>query len=128
MSRRQAEHILQSRPPGSFLVRQCESGSQNDYSLSIKYTNLFFNCSSIFLICSVFLRTLQGCMHMRICYSGGFYILGECSRPFSSILCMIKYFTQVFVPIRGAVHVKLGTPVLRCEILSTSSCSNEELL
>jgi hypothetical protein len=36
ISRRQAEHVLESRPSGSFLVRQSESGNQNDYSLSIK--------------------------------------------------------------------------------------------
>jgi hypothetical protein len=36
MSRRQAENILESRSSGSFLVRQSESGNQNDYSLSIK--------------------------------------------------------------------------------------------
>jgi hypothetical protein len=36
MSRRAAESILQTRPPGSFLVRQSESGNQNDYSLSIR--------------------------------------------------------------------------------------------
>ncbi|CAF2388351.1 unnamed protein product [Rotaria sp. Silwood2] len=108
MSRRQAEYVLQSRPSSSFLVRQSESGNQNDYSLSI--------------------RTMKGCLHMRICYSGGFYILGECSRPFSSVSCMIKYFSQTSVPIRGAVHIKLGTPVLRWEILTSSSLSKEELL
>ncbi|CAF0822516.1 unnamed protein product [Rotaria sp. Silwood1] len=108
MSRREAENVLQSRPSGSFLVRQSESGNHNDYSLSI--------------------RTIKGCMHMRICYSEGFYILGECSRPFSSVSCMIKYFSQISVPIRGAAHIKLGTPVLRWEILTSSSLSNEELL
>ena len=36
MPRRTAEGILQTRPPGSFLVRQSESGNQNDYSLSIR--------------------------------------------------------------------------------------------
>jgi hypothetical protein len=107
MSRRQAERILESRSLGSFLVRQSESGNQNDYSLSI--------------------RTANGCMHMRISYSNGFYILGECSRPFSSISCMIKYFTHTSVPIRGATHIKLGTPISRWEILS-SSLSNEKLL
>jgi hypothetical protein len=67
-------------------------------------------------------------MHMRICYSEGFYILGECSRPFANVACMIDYFSQTSVPIRGAAHIKLGTPVLRCQLLSTSLLSNEELL
>ncbi|UJR10278.1 hypothetical protein I4U23_014485 [Adineta vaga] len=108
MSRRQAENILESRPMGSFLVRQSESGNPTDYSLSIK--------------------TMAGCMHMRICYCNGFYILGECSRPFSSVAYMIKYFTQISVPIHGAPHIKLGAPVLRYELLSSSLISNEELL
>ncbi|CAF3437467.1 unnamed protein product [Rotaria socialis] len=101
MSRRAAESILQTRPPGSFLVRQSESGNQNDYSLSIK--------------------TPRSCMHMRICYSTGVYILGECSRPFPSVSRMLEYFSQTSVPIRGAAPIKLGTPVFRCEILSSSS-------
>ncbi|CAF4766425.1 unnamed protein product [Rotaria sp. Silwood1] len=114
MSRRTAENILQTRPPGSFLVRQSESGNQNDYSLSI--------------------RTAKSCMHMRICYSTGVYILGECSRPFPSVSRMIEYFSQTSVPIRGAAPIKLGTPVFRCETLTSSPnnhhCNegNEELL
>jgi hypothetical protein len=74
-------------------------------------------------------------MHMRICYSTGVYILGECSRPFPSVSRMIEYFSQTSVPIRGAAPIKLGTPVFRCEILPSSSpnnhhCNgeNEELL
>lgn len=66
-------------------------------------------------------------MHMRINYSNDFYILGECSQPFSSVSSIIKYFTQMPVPIRGATHIKLGAPVLRWQIRS-SSLSNEELL
>jgi hypothetical protein len=73
-------------------------------------------------------------MHMRICYSTGVYILGECSRPFPSVSRMIEYFSQTSVPIRGAAPIKLGAPVFRCETLSSSSnnhhCNeeNEELL
>jgi hypothetical protein len=74
-------------------------------------------------------------MHMRICYSAGVYILGECSRPFPSVSRMIEYFSQTSVPIRGAAPIKLGAPVFRCETLSSSSSpnyhindGNEELL
>ena len=74
-------------------------------------------------------------MHMRICYTAGVYILGECSRPFPSVSRMIEYFSQTSVPIRGAAPIKLGTPIFRCETLSSSSpnnylCNegNEELL
>ena len=58
-------------------------------------------------------------MHMRICYSAGVYILGECSRPFPSVSRMIEYFSQTSVPIRGAAPIKLGAPVFRCETLSS---------
>jgi hypothetical protein len=54
-------------------------------------------------------------MHMRICYSSGVYILGECSRPFASVSRMIEYFSQTSVPIRGAAPIKLGAPVFRCD-------------
>ena len=90
---------------------------------------------SSFFLCSS--RTVKSCMHMRICYSSGVYILGECSRPFPSVSRMIEYFTQTSVPIRGAAPIKLGTPVFRCETLLLSpsplnnhQCneSNEELL
>ena len=63
-------------------------------------------------------------MHMRICYSNGVYILGECSRPFSSVPRMIEYFSQTTVPIRGAAPIKLGTPVFRREV--TSSLNNHQ--
>ena len=63
-------------------------------------------------------------MHMRICYSAGVYILGECSRPFPSVQRMIEYFTQTTVPIRGAAPIKLGTPIFRCETLSLSFPNN----
>ena len=79
-------------------------------------------------ICAFFNRTTKGCMHMRICYSGGLYVLGEYSRPFLSVACMIKYFSRIPVPIRDAEHIKLGTPVLRCELLPSSSLSQEEHL
>jgi hypothetical protein len=78
----------------------------------------------------LFNRTMKGCMHMRISYLTGVYILGECSRPFSSVSRMIEYFSQTSVPVYGAAHIKLGTPVSRWEILSLSLSNhcNEELL
>ena len=96
-----------------------------------KIKNLFFQSNNY----SSLNRTTKSCMHMRICYSSGVYILGECSRPFPSVSRMIEYFSQTSVPIRGAAPIKLGTPVFRCETLSSSSpinyhCNegNEELL
>ena len=61
---------------------------------------------------------------MRICYSAGVYILGECSRPFASVSRMIEYFSQTSVPIRGAAPIKLGTPVFRCDVTLSSSSPN----
>ena len=69
-------------------------------------------------------RTTRHCMHMRICHTAGVFILGECSRPFADIPQMIEHFSQISVPIRGAAHMRLGTPVLRCEILSSSLSSS----
>jgi hypothetical protein len=37
---------------------------------------------------------------------------------------MIEYFSQTSVPIRGAAPIKLGTPVFRCETLSSTSPIN----
>jgi hypothetical protein len=48
---------------------------------------------------------------MRICLKNGEFILGQCSQPFPSILKMIEHYRKVEVPIKGAQHVKLKTPV-----------------
>ena len=55
-------------------------------------------------------------MHMRIQLTpSGHYILGQFSRPFSSIAEMINYYTVNRLPIKGAEHVSLKTPL--CEQL-----------
>ena len=53
----------------------------------------------------------SGCVHMRICVKNGEYILGQCSQPFTSIVKMIEHYGKVEVPIKGAQHVKLSTPI-----------------
>jgi len=95
VSRLEAEAALRLHPPGSYLVRNCES-ARKDYSLSLKSSH--------------------GFMHMRIQLTpSGHYILGQFSRPFSSIAEMINYYTINRLPIKGAEHVSLKIPL--CEQL-----------
>ena len=55
-------------------------------------------------------------MHMRIQLTGGGqYILGQFSRPFNTIAEMINYYTVNRLPIEGAEHTRLRTPL--CEQL-----------
>lgn len=95
ISRIEAEAALRLHPSGSYLVRNCES-ARKDYSLSLKSSH--------------------GFMHMRIQLTGGGqYILGQFSRPFNTIAEMINYYTVNRLPIKGAEHTSLRTPL--CEQL-----------
>ena len=71
----------------------------------------------VHLICiSHFSRSSHGFMHMRIQLTGaGQYILGQFSRPFNTIAEMINYYTVNRLPIKGAEHTSLRTPL--CEQL-----------
>ncbi|XP_060537281.1 uncharacterized protein LOC132708743 isoform X2 [Cylas formicarius] len=93
ISRVEAENVLRALREGSFLVRNSES-IKNDYSLSLK--------------------SARGFMHMRIQKNGvdGCFILGQFSKPFSSIPEMIKHFSMNRLPIRGAEHMCLLQPVI----------------
>merc|ERR1719237_937476 len=92
---RQCEPALRLHPPGSYLIRNCES-ARKDYSLSLKSSH--------------------GYMHMRIQLTpSGHYILGQFSRPFASIADMVNYYTVNRLPIKGAEHVSLKAPL--CEQL-----------
>ncbi|XP_076261496.1 uncharacterized protein LOC143197160 [Rhynchophorus ferrugineus] len=93
ITRVEAENVLRALREGSFLVRNSES-IKNDYSLSLK--------------------SARGFMHMRIQKSGenGCYILGQFSKPFTSIPEMIKHFSMNRLPIRGAEHMCLLQPVI----------------
>jgi len=95
VSRIEAETALRLHPPGSYLIRNCES-ARKDYSLSLKSSH--------------------GYMHMRIQLTpSGHYILGQFSRPFASIADMVNYYTVNRLPIKGAEHVSLKAPL--CEQL-----------
>ncbi|XP_066155499.1 serine-rich adhesin for platelets-like [Euwallacea fornicatus] len=93
ITRVEAENVLRSLREGSFLVRNSES-IKNDYSLSLK--------------------SARGFMHMRIQKNGesGSFILGQFSKPFTSIPEMIKHFSMNRLPIRGAEHMCLLQPVI----------------
>lgn len=68
-----------------------------------------FNFQTIFVY-----RSARGFMHMRIQKSGetGCFILGQFSKPFTSIPEMIKHFSMNRLPIRGAEHMCLLQPVI----------------
>lgn len=92
ISRVAAEARLRPAPECSYLVRRSES-SRHDYSLSIK------SASNI--------------MHMKIQYqeSSRKYILGQFSKPYSSIPAMIAYYSKHTLNIKGAENVILLRPV-----------------
>ncbi|KAK5639008.1 hypothetical protein RI129_011500 [Pyrocoelia pectoralis] len=93
ITRVEAETVLRLLKEGSYLVRNSESTRQ-DYSLSLK--------------------SARGFMHMRIQRDSndGSFILGQFSKPFSSIPEMIRHFSLNRLPIRGAEHMCLIQPVI----------------
>ena len=57
-------------------------------------------------------RSVAGFMHMKIvANSEGRFILGQFSQPFYSIAQMVHYYTVNKLPIKGAEHISLSTPV-----------------
>lgn len=91
ISRTLAEGLLRSQREGAYLVRMSES-NRLDLSLSVKSS--------------------RGFMHMKIVTNqDGRYILGQFSQPFTSIPLMIHHYTLHKLPIKGAEHVSLTTPV-----------------
>ena len=61
-------------------------------------------------------RSSHGFMHMRIQRDpAGRVILGQFSKPFSSVPEMVRHYTLNRLPIRGAEHMCLLRPV--CEQL-----------
>lgn len=91
ISRLDAENLLRVLKEGSYLVRNSESSKQ-DYSLSLK--------------------SARGFMHMKIVHSDGRFILGQFSKPFSSIPEMIHHYSINKLPIKGAEHMSLLYPVI----------------
>ncbi|XP_033108768.1 SH2 domain-containing adapter protein F-like isoform X2 [Anneissia japonica] len=86
LSRSDAEKKLKSCREGSYLVRQSES-SAKDFSLSLK--------------------SAKGYMHMKIVLHQEGYILGEFSKPFKSIPCVISHYSLHKLNIKGAEHMML---------------------
>ncbi|XP_059061559.1 serine/arginine repetitive matrix protein 1 isoform X2 [Achroia grisella] len=91
LSRVEAEGLLRDADEGAFLVRNSES-AKHDYSLSLKST--------------------RGFMHMRICRSVEGYTLGGAATAFPSVPALMKhYVTAQRLPVRGAEHMALSTPL-----------------
>ncbi|CAG9117143.1 unnamed protein product [Plutella xylostella] len=90
LSRVEAEHLLKTAEEGAFLVRNSES--KHDYSLSLKST--------------------RGFMHMRICRGAEGFTLGGASTAFPNVPTLMRhYVTAQRLPVRGAEHMALSTPL-----------------
>ncbi|XP_046966429.1 uncharacterized protein LOC124534565 isoform X1 [Vanessa cardui] len=91
LSRLEAEGLLRDADEGAFLVRNSES-AKHDYSLSLKST--------------------RGFMHMRICRGGDGYTLGGAATAFPNVPALMRhYVTAQRLPVRGAEHMALSTPL-----------------
>jgi len=99
----EAENVLKSHTEGSYLLRATldsrtasEAGlNKTDYSLAIKSS--------------------RGFMHLRISRvddgENTSFRLGEFDKKFSSIVGMVHHYTINRLPIKGAEHMCLLTPV-----------------
>ncbi|CAG9790908.1 unnamed protein product [Diatraea saccharalis] len=91
LTRVEAESLLRDADEGAFLVRNSES-AKHDYSLSLKST--------------------RGFMHMRICRGTEGYTLGGAATAFPTVPALMKhYVTAQRLPVRGAEHMALSTPL-----------------
>lgn len=95
MSRVEGEHVLKSHQEGSYLLRANLDHGKTEYSLAIKSS--------------------RGFMHLRIFKDDDgentYYRLGEFDRKFSSIVHMVRHYSINRLPIKGAEHMCLLTPV-----------------
>ncbi|XP_026325946.1 uncharacterized protein LOC113234712 isoform X3 [Hyposmocoma kahamanoa] len=91
LTRVEAEGLLRDAEEGAFLVRNSES-AKHDYSLSLKST--------------------RGFMHMRICRGTEGYTLGGANTAFTTVPALMRhYVTAQRLPVRGAEHMALSTPL-----------------
>ena len=84
VSRIEAETALRLQPPGSYLIRNCES-ARKDYSLSLKYVHLLDH------FCSNFFGSLQPKMDQTLvplCKAGHADL--HTSIHISNICCLLK--------------------------------------
>ncbi|KAM7541421.1 hypothetical protein Aperf_G00000020394 [Anoplocephala perfoliata] len=91
LPRAEAESLLRSAPPGSFLVRTSET-SKAAFSLSIRRDRDF--------------------LHMKISYDpkSEAFILGEYSQPYPTVPIMVHHYTRNLLPVRGTKPVLLKRP------------------
>lgn len=95
MSRVEGENLLKSHAEGSYLLRANLDHGKTEYSLAIKSS--------------------RGFMHLRIFKNDDgentYYRLGEFDKKFSSIVQMVRHYSINRLPIKGAEHMCLLTPV-----------------
>ncbi|VDO11578.1 unnamed protein product [Rodentolepis nana] len=94
LPRAEAESLLRSAPPGSFLVRTSET-SKAAFSLSIRRDRDF--------------------LHMKISFDpkSDAFILGEYSQPYPTVPIMVHHYTRNLLPVRGTKPVLLKYPLCR---------------
>jgi len=92
ISRREAEEILRNEGEGSYLVRSVDS-SRQEYALSLK--------------------SARGFMHMKIRRDpeSREFRLSDFERRFMTVSQMAHHYTRNRLPIKGAEHMCLKTPV-----------------
>lgn len=93
LSRVEAEGVLRTHSEGSYLVRATADTGRTEYSLAIKSS--------------------RGFMHLRIQReaSGSSFRVAEFDRKFPSVVAMVHHYSINRLPIRGAEHMCLLTPV-----------------
>jgi len=95
MSRSEAEQVLKTHSEGSYLLRATLDHGKPEYSLAIKSS--------------------RGFMHLRILRvdddENTSFKLGDFDKKFSSIVGMVHHYTINRLPIKGAEHMCLLTPV-----------------
>lgn len=80
------------------------------FNLNSRYIkNHIFNLTLIFLFIS---RSTRGFMHMRICRGAEGYTLGGAATAFPTVSALMRhYVTAQRLPVRGAEHMALCTPL-----------------
>jgi len=95
MTRSEAEQVLKTHSEGSYLLRATLDHGKPEYSLAIKSS--------------------RGFMHLRILRVDDdeniSFKLGDFDKKFSSIVDMVHHYTINRLPIKGAEHMCLLTPV-----------------
>lgn len=66
--------------------------------------------------CFLFHRNFStGFMHLKIAFKNGMYVIGQFSKPFSTVPEAIEFYTRNKLTLKGAEHKQLRHPVYKNE-------------